>query len=207
MNRFVLSVSRCLVPAFVTACLATASLAQQGPPGGLSVDVVNTPSVKVLNTPLPVTGTVAIVNPPNTPSPAVAISNPADIAKAMGVQHPVAFVVTSNNQGVNTLKYTVPPNQRLIIEYASGSCNLFNISLNDLGIVAKSNSNDFFFPVNLPTLATSNPQVFGNFAHLVRIYADPASVISLTSTSIASIGNNSSFSCFATLSGQLVDFP
>ena len=53
MNRFVLSVSRCLILAVATAW-ATASLAQGGPPGGLNVNV--------LNTPLAVTGTVTVAN-------------------------------------------------------------------------------------------------------------------------------------------------
>ncbi len=207
MTRYALFVSRPLIPALAAACLATGSLAQQGPPEGLSVNVVNTPSVRVLNTPLPVTGTVAIVNPPNAPSPSVTISNPADIAKAMGVQHPITFMLTFTNIGTNT-NYTVPSNQHLIIEYAAGSCKLSDASLDNLVIRAKSNSNDLFFPVNLPFLAStaSNPQALGNFAHLVRIYADPASVISLATNGTGG-GSNPSYVCFATLSGQLIDNP
>jgi hypothetical protein len=52
MNRFVWSVSRLLVSASLAACCATASQAQQGPPDGLGV--------RVLNTPLPVTGSTTV---------------------------------------------------------------------------------------------------------------------------------------------------
>jgi hypothetical protein len=54
-----------------------------------------------------------------------------------------------------------------------------------------------FFPVNLPPLSTS-----GNFAHTVKIYADPASIIGLNTN-----GSGGAFNCVATFSGQLVDVP
>ena len=110
MNRYVLSVSRCLIPAFVTACLVTGALAQQGqqgqPSGPANVNVVNTPSVTVVN--------------------------PADIANALGIGQPVHFQAlcqNSPNTGNSGCEVQIgpgpnDPNTRLVIEYVSAVCNL-----------------------------------------------------------------------------------
>lgn len=140
---------------------------------------------------------VTVNNTTTNPVPSTVV-NPADIAKALGIQQPVTFSLTfsaaSGMVPTSTL-YTVPSNQRLIIEYASGSCKLTNgANLNDLEIGVLGLN---FFPVNLPPLSTS-----GNFAHTVKIYADPASIIGLNTN-----GSGGAFNCVATFSGQLVDVP
>jgi AraC-like DNA-binding protein len=141
---------------------------------------------------------VTVNNTTTNPVPSTVV-NPADIAKALGIQQPVTFSLTfSAESGVvpTSTLYTVPSNQRLIIEYASGSCNLANgANLDNLVIEVHPGSN--FFPVNLPPLSTS-----GNFAHTVKIYADPASIIGLNTN-----GSGGAFNCVATFSGQLVDVP
>jgi hypothetical protein len=140
---------------------------------------------------------VTVNNTTTNPVPSTVV-NPADIAKALGIQQPVTFSLTfsaaSGMVPTSTL-YTVPSNQRLIIEYASGSCKLTNgANLNDLEIGVLGLN---FFPVNLPPLSTS-----GNFAHTVKIYADPASIIDLNTN-----GSGGTFNCVAAFSGQLVDVP
>lgn len=141
---------------------------------------------------------VTVDNTTTNPVPSTVV-NPADIAKALGIQQPVTFSLTfsaaSGMVPTSTL-YTVPSNQRLIIEYASGSCKLTNgATLDDLVIEVHPGLN--FFPVNLPPLSTS-----GNFAHTVKIYADPASIIGLNTN-----GSGGAFNCVAAFSGQLVDVP
>lgn len=149
---------------------------------------------------------VTVNNTAANPVPSTVV-NPADIAKALGSQQPVTFSLTfSGTAGMvpTSTLYTVPSNQRLTIEYASGSCNLTNgASLDNLLIQVLPGTN--FFPVNLPPLSTSdsNPRVVGNFAHTVKIYADPKSIIGLSTNG----GTNGSFSCVAAFSGQLVDMP
>lgn len=149
---------------------------------------------------------VTVNNTPTNPVPSTVV-NPADIAKASGIQQPVTFSLTfSGAPGMvpTSTPYNVSSNQRLIIEYAAGSCNLTSgASLDNLVIEVLPGSN--FFPVNLPSLSTStnNPRVVGNFGHTVKIYADPNSIISLNTTG----GTNGSFSCVAAFSGQLVDVP
>ena len=153
---------------------------------------------------------VTVNNTTTNPVPSTVI-NPADIAKALGIQQPVTFSLTFRAQSgmvPTSTQYTVPSNQRLIIEYASGSCKLTNgANLDDLVIEVHPGLN--FFPVNLPPLSTSvnNPQVVGNFAHTVKIYADPASTIDLNTNGSGGTGTNMSFNCVAAFSGQLVDVP
>jgi hypothetical protein len=141
---------------------------------------------------------VTVDNTTTNPVPSTVV-NPADIAKALGIQQSVTFSLTFSAESgmvpTSTL-YTVPSNQRLIIEYASGSCKLTNgANLDDLVIEVHPGLN--FFPVNLPPLSTS-----GNFAHTVKIYADPASIIGLNTN-----GSGGTFNCVAAFSGQLVDVP
>src|SRR5215475_14459189 len=103
MNRYVLSVSRYLIPSFMTACWATASLAQQGPPGGLNVNVLNTPlSVTVTN--------------PTVPPSTVNIGNPAALAtanaQALRIGTPVLLSFGSLTQP--SMSYSVPAGKLLV---------------------------------------------------------------------------------------------
>jgi len=84
------------------------------------------PDVTVTNVPLP----VQVVNPANSPS-SVNIGNVTDLAKAFGVQQPVAFSLDGNSKDPAVHKYTVPLGRRLVIEYVSGTC-LANGSVNGL---------------------------------------------------------------------------
>jgi len=165
MNRYVLSVSRCLIPAFATACLATASLAQQGPPGGLSVNVTNTP--------LPVTGVVTTsgtINVGNTQALAAAIAA-ANAQVLRGT--PVAFLL--QNAGST---FSVPVGQRLVIEYISGTCTVF--PKNFLSIGATTNGTKMNHSFSLPVV--NGPVAIGvaaEFGDLVKIYADPGTNVVL----------------------------
>jgi len=113
MNRCVQSMSRWLIPAFATACLATGALAQQGPP---------TFGVNVLNTPLAVTGSVttsgsvslapgssvSVINQAQNPVPVQDIREPfqARGIGSIGASTPATFPA-------------VPAGKRLVIEHVS----------------------------------------------------------------------------------------
>lgn len=96
MNRHVLSISRYLVPALVIACGATTSLAQQGPPNGMAVTI--------LNTPLPVTGSTTVTGSVNAAQNGAwnvgitgnSAANPLFVAGTTGGQK--RFIIT----GINT---------------------------------------------------------------------------------------------------------
>jgi hypothetical protein len=114
MNRCVLPVTLCLT--LVTASWATASLAQQGPPNGLGVNV--------LNTPLAVTGSVttsgsvsltpgssvSVINTPSNPVPVREIGEPFQALAQSTLSSPVTFP-------------TVPAGKRLVIEHFSVEVN------------------------------------------------------------------------------------
>ena len=210
MNRFVLSVSRCLVSASLAACWATVSLAQQGQQGE-SVTVVNTPSVRVVNTPLPVVGTVAIVNPPNTASPAVnaTIVNLADLAKALQVGQPVHQTLSINDEGSGT-PYTVPSNKRLVIEYISGACSAINSSLPVLSLTTGPIPTFPSYPLlTIPVPAGPSFEADPVFNHMVRIYVDAGSTLNLDHGQKVGGGGTQhpSVDCGVVISGQLFDTP
>jgi hypothetical protein len=230
MNRYALSVSRCLIAAFATACLATGALAQQGPPGGLNVNVLNTPlpvqlngsasvtgSVKVTNTPLP----VQIVNPPNVPPSTVTVANPVsptDIAKALGIGTPFqAEVQCAPDNGSGCAgTFAVPSNQRIVLEYASAEClidrNTQVLSHARVNTVA---TGVFGVDHRIPTTdhvgvldgASTNSVTVGQ---TVRLYASPGTFITVS----AQVGFSGSANpspnfprCTFDLSGQSVPVP
>src|SRR5262245_15164621 len=95
MNRCVLSVSRYLIPAFVTACWATASLAQGGPT---------------------ITGQVTVKNPATSPVITSSIDNPARIPYATG-----AFSGASPCDRECRIDFpAVPAGHRLVIQNITG---------------------------------------------------------------------------------------
>jgi hypothetical protein len=141
----------------------------------------------------------------------VTVVNPADFAKALGVQHPVTFQVFFNDPSTGPFsQYVVPTTQRLIIEYAGGSCTVANASVDvfDVDIGPPSARVTQIIPVALPPI--SSPNVFldvsGTFGHLVRIYVDPGTAVSIAPGS-ESTGTNGTVSCSATMTGQLIDVP
>jgi hypothetical protein len=133
----------------------------------------------------------------------VTVANPTDIAKALGIQHPTAFLL-SFPAGSN--RFTLPANQRLIIEFVAGSCTIHNAEVDRLDIITELNNDEHIFTVNLPrTVAAAGASTTGNFAYTAKIYADPGSVVALQLALGA--GASADIQCFATLSGQLVDVP
>ena len=114
MNRYVSSVSRCFIPAFMTACLATGSLAQQGQQGQPSGPV----NVKITNTPVPIEGTVSISN-----FPASAAMRPVSVrsqVSSVGGCAPflagqaVNFTIITNPDGTEQ-PFTIPVGSTLVI--------------------------------------------------------------------------------------------
>lgn len=130
MNRFVVSVSRCLVPAVVTACWATVSLAQQGgpagPPGGLGVNVLNTPLAVTGST--TVSGSVTVKNTADNPVP-VFVGNTAEVpALTSSVDEPGRnpYQVSTTKGcggglGCNIDFPPVPTGKRLVVQQVSCS--------------------------------------------------------------------------------------
>ena len=202
MNRFVLSVSRCLIPAFATACWATASLAQGGPP---------TVGVNVLNTPLAVTGSVTTSGSVTlAPGSSVSITNPADLAKAMGIQHPWqvgTFCKWNGGNGCTVFdKIRAPANQRIIIEYVSGGC-LLDTGLQVADVNIQTTVGTAIVTHEVPVINPAGVVRGGqdiSFGQMVRIYVDQNKNIDLevTSTNVSS-----SAACFLALSGQAIDVP
>jgi len=200
MNRCVLSVSRCLVPAFVTACWATASLAQQGPPT-VGVNVLNTPRVQ-------------IVNPPNAPA-ANFIVNPGDLAHALGVQSPITIPFTWDikTQGIMKAQYTVPTGKRLIIHTVSGNCNSVNANVGGLaiGVITPGLSVPvpMIWVLDMP-LTPTNQNTSGTpvFNVLADASFDAGTQFDITFNQASTAGGPNVFlSCKMNAFGQLLDVP
>ena len=182
MNRL-LSVSRCLIPAFATACLATGALAQPGPPPL---------GVTVLNTPLP----VQVVNPPNTPAPTVSI-NPADISKGIGLNEATReiaqFVINVPFSGGAgdcnfTNLITVPIGKRLVITNVSAQAFLPSPAMLTNAALVNPQSTQFFVIVPvLQTFAVPGSNLIGAVAgQAMHIYSDTDLRACLASTSPSS---------------------
>jgi hypothetical protein len=122
------------------------------------------PNVTVVNTPLPVTVTNQAI--PGTP---------------------VAFIVKSSTP------FMVPPGQRLVIEYVSGTCQ----GPRDVAFDVTTGGVTNVFLVALPS-AVFSPLV--QFGHLVKVYADPETNVTLESSA-------SGFACALSFSGLLVNTP
>ena len=143
---------------------------------------------------------VTVVNTPtlNVGDPAaLAAANAQALAPALGVGTPVTFTLDPS-----TRTYSVPVGQRLVIEYASGQCSPVTFdgvtSYNPPFISATTNGNSQGHSFAVP-IANSQPLINGGFVpfgHLVKIYADAGSNVTLVSGTV----NN----CLLLLSGQLV---
>jgi hypothetical protein len=194
----------------ITCALAVAGLpfignqamAQGGPPGGLSVNVANTP--------LPVT-----VTNPTVPPSTVNVGNPAAIAAAIAAANaqaagtPVGFTLVPQSPGN---EFPVPAGQRLVIEYVSGICgpqtqspSLFGlpsifVTTNGVGNVHRPALPIVDSAVPPPVIPGVSTQVLF-FGQVVKIYADPGSSVTIP-TQNASFGLSSN--CQMTFSGQLV---
>lgn len=160
-------------------------------------------------TPNPVT----ITNPPGAPPSTVTIANPvsaADIAKALGVQHPFTANEACDAFGgpvLCTVQFAEPANQRTVVEYISGRCE---------NNIAGATNPPFTFDVSIvPAGSFSGPRIGINqpdpaaqfnavaqFGQVVRIYLDPG-----VSLQVETPVNTGSVSCKFAISGQHIDVP
>lgn len=175
--------------------------------------------VTVVNTPLPVQGTVNVANFPAsnnvTLNPAtqnpVTVVNPADIAKALGIQHPYQKEVLCqwpNDNNHCDVSFTSPTNQRLVFEYISGQCNL-NPGMQILDVNVITIAGGARAVHNLGIVNPAGGNFFGNvlvsFGQTVRLYADQGTQVEVTVLE-SNVGNNLQVCTFA-LSGQAVNVP
>jgi len=210
MNRRVLSVSRCLIPAFVTACLATGSHAQQGPP---------TRDVNIANTPLPVTGSVTLA-PGASVNVNSSVANPVRVRSVNDAIQPVQASVSctspSNTIGCGPATiYTVPTGKRLVIEYASMDACLLPGQTVELSIYTTLGSAFTRHYVNISPPA-AGPGVTNIGCNLpaassittvgqaLRLYADAGTTVDVEGDRNAIAG---SANLHFTISGYLVDVP
>jgi hypothetical protein len=128
----------------------------------------------------------------------------AAIAKTMGVQHPTAFDVSADSIN-GELPYQVPANQRLIIEFASGTCLITYATLNFVELeFVRDNNLESSVVLNIPaTKVTETTNL--NFGELVRIYVDPGTTLHLLPAGGVTVGGQ--LACAARFSGQLIDVP
>jgi len=149
-----------------------------GPPGGLGVNVVNTP--------LPVT-----VTNPTIPPSTVSLGNSAALAAAIAQAlrgTPVSFKLVASKPAT---PYLVPVGQLLLMEYASGSC--VDPSIAQLQVTTRGVETIHNFGFQVQPVPGTLGQV-GQFGHLVKIYADPG-------TQVFFLGV---LGCEITVSGQLI---
>jgi hypothetical protein len=203
MNRFVLSVSRCLISAFAIACLATGALAQQGPPDGLGV--------RVLNTPLSVTGSVTtsgtvtvanpvttVVNPATSPALTSSVDDPGRIA-----YQTIQFQQNCLNQ-CNLRFPAVPSGHRLVIQHVSGFMSMNGLPKSVTVSLAKdgvSNSGTSTFFATVAGNSFSPQSFISAFDQPTQYYIDAAG----TPTIIANADNSSITNSQVTLTGYLLD--
>src|SRR5262249_45395798 len=98
---------------------------------------------------------------------------------------------------------TVPPTQRLVIEFVTGNCELnpgIQIAFVDLSTVVGGGS-PVSHTLNAQPTQTSNSII----SQQVRIYADPSSTIGFLALSGA--GTNTGAVCDFSVSGQAVAVP
>ena len=128
-----------------------------GPPGGLGVNVVNTPLAVTITNPTVPPSTVNVGN-------AVALAT-ANAQALKGT--PVAFQLSYSQS------FAVPLGQRLVIEYISGSCETAPHGTVRVRILTSGQSIAHQF-----TMPVSSPQnIFASFGHVVKFYADPGSSV------------------------------
>ena len=125
-------------------------------------------------------------------------------------------VGSGNFCGVTASTFAVPANRRAVIEYASGRCPPSGLTLNtgeDWAAALQTTAGGIaarhlLHPV--PGIAIGSPQLqsalqlngFDVF-QLVRIYADPGSVVSLDFEDLGGLGNANIF-CKITISGYTI---
>jgi hypothetical protein len=209
-----MAIRRGLIALAVLATLGGADLAvAAGPPGGLQVDVVNTP-LPVTGS---VTGTVGLA-----PGTSVLIDNTVgDPVRVRNVNDAIQPVQASSDctqvqaLGCQPTIYTVPASKRLVIEYASMSlCALPGISAQlsittTVGGVTTTHFVNILPPAAGPGTAnigcnSGTPSSFTAVGQQVRLYADAGTPVLMDGDRTNTAGKaNFSFS----ISGYLVDVP
>ena len=214
MSRCLVLVSHLLVAAFVTACWTTVSLAQQGPP---------TRDVNVANTPLPVTGSLAVqgavtLAPGTSVNVNSSVQNPVRVRSVNDAIQPVQVSTTCSTSALGCLPniYTVPVNKRLVIEYASmnvcvlpGQSAQFSISTSVGGTSATHYLNTAppaaspgSSAIGCNSAAASSTTAVGQ---QIRLYADPGTTVTVEGARANGVNGNQAFSF--SISGYLVDVP
>src|SRR5262249_21900107 len=95
----------------------------------------------------------------------------------------------------------VPIGKRLVIEYVSGNCAVATGSLLNLSLKTFLGGSLGFHMLNLAPFSSS--QGAANYGHVTRIYADPASTVT-----VELAGENfPNAACNVFVSGSLVDAP
>jgi len=209
----------------LAACWATASRAQHGPPGGLSVNVENTP--------LPVTGSLDVSGAvPLAPGASVTLApgtsvtinnsavNPVRVRDVNDANQPIAASTTCDSPAATigcgpAMIYTVPAGKRLVIEYASlDGCILPGQSV-ELSVSTQLNGAFTRHAVNIAPPAAGpgvgviacnipNASSITAIGQQIRLYADGGTQVLVEGDRNSNLGLASfSFS----ISGYLVDVP
>jgi hypothetical protein len=148
-------------------------------------------NVNVVNTPLPVTGTISVGNLGDSPLPVRDVDNPA--------RQPVQFKLGATDS------YTVPNGKRLVIEYVSAEIFSFSsctLTVARLKTTAGGVEQEHQFYLQLVGTNVTNRYYAAN--QQTRLYADPNTEVVPGSALVCS-GFNQIQS--TVISGYLVDLP
>jgi len=166
----------------ISVGILAASVSAAGPDPGVNVTVTNPPTH-----PIPVTGTLGVTVNNNSPLPVTVTTTST----------PVAFLMASSggDPGKPPNIVAVPSNKRLTIEYISGLCHPTAvavgkaINMGDMELVVTTSGVTNSHRVNIPVNPLVYDQNLGGggqtdlkIGHLVKIYADPATNITLKAT-------------------------
>ena len=164
-------------------------------------------NVNVVNTPLPVTGTINVGNLGDSPLPVRDVDNPA--------RQPIqANIIEVPPQIPNPILFTVPAGKRLVIEYVSADIQantqcatapLYALRTTTGGVAL----NHFFqseFTGTLGAAANEATRAYG-LSQQTRIYADPNTTVTLDIRTSAFPSCSFMVNDGIHVSGYLVDVP
>lgn len=196
--------------ASVALLAATTVWAAQGPPTP-QVEVVNTPTVIVGNpatAPVPVTvESLPSIDIGNSVLP-VEVSNADPIPVTLGEEGtPFVHEFTCSQPGA-CAAFTLPSNQRLVIEQMTGTCNSTGPYLLQLGIRTVTGGTEEFHGLppawTLDTGSVSYGKLY-SFGGLMRVYADAGASIKVNPNILTL--NSGAYYCSAVISGLLITVP